>query len=62
MIIITASNGKLILPAHGSCIDITEDDIVDLSDPKNLSCSIEEFYAPSEYQFEQDLEQLPDQE
>lgn len=62
MIIITASNGKLIIPSHGSCIDVMEDDIVDLSEPKNLSCTIDEFYAPSEAQFEELLDKLPDQE
>lgn len=65
MIIITASNGKLIVPGHGSCIDITEHDILDLSEPKNVSCAIEDYYSPSEYAFdgvETEDDVLPDQE
>lgn len=64
MIIITASNGKLIVPAHGSCIDVSEEDILDLSEPKNLSCTIEDYYSMSEYSIENPdgYDKLPDDE
>lgn len=45
MIRISASNGKIIVPGHGSCICVTEDDITDLSNESIKSLTIEEFFS-----------------
>lgn len=45
MIRISASNGKIIVPGHGSCICVSEDDIVDLNNESVKSMSIEEFFS-----------------
>lgn len=66
MIIIEASNGKVICPGHGSCICVNEDDIVDLSNESIKSFTLSEFYDEFKNGIPEldpkEIETLPDQE